>query len=475
MLKPKHKEWLDKWLQRPGAYASTWELLKNLGLPSLVVAALMYGWTTVVRGIEPLHRLGWGIWVLLALALTIVTVPTVASVAWLLRYLGWGTRREPLPRSEADVDRAENGPKIKFGSPAQRAKYDLESFWHIPVKPDTASRNAPRSYPDCKVFLDRYESGAIKEKLRMCWGDMTFESPRDFAELVEGRVTLVPVAWRTESGDDRRGFFADARFAKDRRDRTSAIPSNHRKYRFRLRVVGRNFEVESPHFYLVRCPKIRSNGHFVVEMEYEGEGTQGGEDALLDAVQSHTGCSETAGNVPAAIAVAAESPALPSQQYYSRAERDRILDAMDRISRLLNDQGVRARDAAQLLLRQWDTVLLNEGEPALRTRVKRARLLVEELADKVVQLDSEHELLRAHVGSVLVSASFAGNYFEASDKFRDAIQKLPPTIDSRMLDYLLPMRDRLQVAVDGLQQWMTDTYTRKEAKTKEVRAWTYPL
>jgi hypothetical protein len=167
-------------------------------------------------------------------------------------------------------------------------------------------------------------------------------------------------------------------------------------------------------------------------------------------------------------------PTESAARYYSQAERDRILEAMDRISRLINEKAMPARDAAELLMRQWNLILVNEGEPAFRAKLKQVRRLVEELASDVTKIDQDYDTLRAHVGSVLESAAFAGRYFDASDAFRDSAQKLPSQIDARVLDLLIPARDRLQVAVNGLQQWMNDTYQRKEAKLEEVRRWKYP-
>ncbi|KKK74665.1 hypothetical protein LCGC14_2881480, partial [marine sediment metagenome] len=55
----------------------------------------------------------------------------------------------------------------------------------------------------------------------------------------------------------------------------NALEPDGSKHRFRLRVKCGRREWSSPHFYFIRVPEEASNGHFVVEVIYEGEGTQG--------------------------------------------------------------------------------------------------------------------------------------------------------------------------------------------------------
>jgi hypothetical protein len=166
-------------------------------------------------------------------------------------------------------------PRIDFGSPVQRAKSELESFWHVPIKLHPRWWIGTSSLVNCRAYLDVYEGGHCKERIRLCWGDQTYKEREDYEHLRRGHVSLAPVAWRTELGEDRNGYFADARLVKsDQQERVHPISNTRVKYRFRLRIKSETFWAESPHFYQVRCPPISSNGHFIVEIEYEGEGTQ---------------------------------------------------------------------------------------------------------------------------------------------------------------------------------------------------------
>ncbi len=101
-----------------------------------------------------------------------------------------------------------------------------------------------------------------------------FEGPREVEMLRSDHVSLIPVAWRSEAGKDRNGYFTDIVFVKDHSKKANSIPCTGDKYRFKLRVKSGSFSQTSRHFYLTRCINRQSNGHFTVEIEYEGEGTQ---------------------------------------------------------------------------------------------------------------------------------------------------------------------------------------------------------
>lgn len=73
--------WLDNLLQRPGAYASTFALLRDLG----VLALLLGGWTWVVQTIAGIHSYGAGVWLILALFLTTISVATLLGVKALMQ------------------------------------------------------------------------------------------------------------------------------------------------------------------------------------------------------------------------------------------------------------------------------------------------------------------------------------------------------------------------------------------------------
>jgi hypothetical protein len=100
------------------------------------------------------------------------------------------------------------------------------------------------------------------------------ESPREFEMLRKGYVSLVPIAWRSESDLEGFGYFTDTRYVANQ-EKTYPIENTRDKYRFKLLVKSGSFANSSPQFYLIRCPSTPSNGHFVLEIEYEGEGTRG--------------------------------------------------------------------------------------------------------------------------------------------------------------------------------------------------------
>lgn len=133
------------------------------------------------------------------------TVPTAGLLSWLVFRL--------LP------------PIVEFGSPVQRATNLDESLWHVPVKvfPRLGRRIGPTDIPRCKAYLDLYEGGRCKDKIRLCWGDQTFDELGDYEQLRGRHVSLLPVAWRTEAGNDRNGYFVDVRLIKNRADRVYAI------------------------------------------------------------------------------------------------------------------------------------------------------------------------------------------------------------------------------------------------------------
>ena len=168
-------------------------------------------------------------------------------------------------------------PRIRFGSPVQRGKAAGESFWHIPIEicPWLFGHIGPAKISPCQIYLDRFVGGQIADKIRLGWGDMHFEEPRLEEMLKSGRPLLVPIAWRSEAGDDRNAYWADLNFVRKSREYNRSIPADRQKNKFRLRVKFGRWRRSSPHFYMVRVPSNQSNGHFSVEIEYEGEGTQG--------------------------------------------------------------------------------------------------------------------------------------------------------------------------------------------------------
>lgn len=166
-------------------------------------------------------------------------------------------------------------PIIRFGSPVQRSKKETESYWHIPITIERLVWDAigPAALSGCRVYLDIYEGTSCNNKLRMCWGDAVFGKTTETSGLRRGEVILVPIAWRSE---DRGGpaIFTDQHYLNTQ-DPQHPVKDDRSKYRFKLRVQAGKFQRMSPHFYLIRIPHSASNGQFILEIEYEGAGTQG--------------------------------------------------------------------------------------------------------------------------------------------------------------------------------------------------------
>lgn len=162
---------------------------------------------------------------------------------------------------------------VVFGSPVQRWKKEGESLWHIPVTIRPWLKFGPAGIDDCAFYLDEYEKGEIVDKISLAVGDAAFQNVSERVQLVKDRVFLIPVAWRSESDESMNGHITDTRFF-GKGERAYPLSPDRKKRRYRLRVKYGKKKQESPHFYLLRVPKTRSNGHFVLEIEYEGEGRQ---------------------------------------------------------------------------------------------------------------------------------------------------------------------------------------------------------
>jgi hypothetical protein len=171
----------------------------------------------------------------------------------------------------------------------------------------------------------------------------------------------------------------------------------------------------------------------------------------------------------------APQPTSPQSQtahpdpFYSRADIERVLEAMYETNRLLQEKAVPARDDAELFLSEWDQILLRDGEPAFRVRLNQVRLKVEAAVNGAWAISNKNPHYVSDIAPVLGGVAFAEKFFAASDKFAEAGQNLPPTIDTRTLTFLKPMRDEYQVGVEGLKKWMAETYDKARATTEHFR------
>lgn len=162
-------------------------------------------------------------------------------------------------------------PVINFGSPVQRSKKERESFWHIPVmiQPRLFKTIGPATLYNCEFYLHEYDETTRRDGIRLYVGDWGFEQPGTVGNLTAGKVLLVPVAWRSEEQGEGNGYIADSRFfVKD--ERAYPILPDRKIHRYKIVLYSGKFTRESPHFYRLRVPQSRSNGHFVLELEYRG-------------------------------------------------------------------------------------------------------------------------------------------------------------------------------------------------------------
>jgi hypothetical protein len=134
-------------------------------------------------------------------------------------------------------------PVVEFGCPVQRAKNEGEAWWHVPVKiyPFIFKFIGPATVANCQAFLDLYRGDTVENSIRLAWGDMMLESPREFEMLRKGHVSLIPIAWRSENDSDKNGYFTDTRFIAHNREKSYPIKNDRDKYRFRLRVKSGSF------------------------------------------------------------------------------------------------------------------------------------------------------------------------------------------------------------------------------------------
>jgi hypothetical protein len=163
-------------------------------------------------------------------------------------------------------------PRIEFGSASQRGKNEQESYWHIPIKIHRRFGIGPGQIPNCSVFLEVYENGIVVHKIRMAWGDAVFTQTAQTATLAVHEALLVPIVFRTECGNDGKAHIASLKYILHG-ESEKVLEPERKKFRFKLRLNVGKKRFTSEHFYIIRVPRGRGNGHFTCEVEYEGEGT----------------------------------------------------------------------------------------------------------------------------------------------------------------------------------------------------------
>jgi hypothetical protein len=163
-------------------------------------------------------------------------------------------------------------PIVSFGSPVQRSKSESESWWHVPISIRPKFKIGPNQIPGCRVYVQLFDGDRLRGEFKMHWGDTHFETPKEAVTLVAGETVLVPITWRTENNDDRNAYLTDAEYFTSGHPKR-VCPPDRAKRKFKLVLKSGTRRFESPHAYLIRVPGSRSNGNFLLEVEYEGSGS----------------------------------------------------------------------------------------------------------------------------------------------------------------------------------------------------------
>lgn len=163
-------------------------------------------------------------------------------------------------------------PSPLFGSPVQRAKERHLSWWHVPVH-IRAPLVGRSSIDRCNVHMRMHRDDPYGDRLiDLRWQSKDKKEGDSETDLRPGIVKLVPVAWR-EEGSDRNAYITDQQFLMAGQ-RGLPLEPLEGKHKFKLIVQAGEKSWEAPHFYIIRVHDMESNGHFVVEQEYEGRGTK---------------------------------------------------------------------------------------------------------------------------------------------------------------------------------------------------------
>jgi hypothetical protein len=169
--------------------------------------------------------------------------------------------------------------------------------------------------------------------------------------------------------------------------------------------------------------------------------------------------------------IAPAAPATNPESPYSRAEIDEMLTAMRRISILINQTAVIARDAVQELMNQWAHILDKRGKAEFMAEMDMAQLKVQRVVDETWEIVKDYRHYHDEIGPILNAANFSGRFFQAIGDFRNAASLLPGESGyGATLNLLMPQRDEFAGAAKDLQNWMTVSFERLEHATKRLRA-----
>jgi hypothetical protein len=162
--------------------------------------------------------------------------------------------------------------------------------------------------------------------------------------------------------------------------------------------------------------------------------------------------------------------AAKNETFYSRAEIDEMLAAMRRISVLVNQTAVAARDSAQELMNQWAHILDKKGKSEFMAEMDLTQQKVQAVVDETWEIVKDYRHYHDEIGPILNAANFSGKFFQAIGEFRNAASVLPGESGyGATLNLVMPQHDEFALATRALQDWMTVAFDRLEATTKRLR------
>jgi hypothetical protein len=163
-------------------------------------------------------------------------------------------------------------PKVIFGCPIQGEKDPKESWWLVPV---TLKRRplSGKKLEDARVYARLFDpdnpgTGAIE----LLWRDIDRITTSTRSTLRVGDVRFIPVVWRRE-GADQGAYITDVEFVNSNKQKKMvAVTPRPGQVKIILFVKSGDYSDKSSP-YIIRNHAMESNGHFALEVQYEGLGT----------------------------------------------------------------------------------------------------------------------------------------------------------------------------------------------------------
>lgn len=155
-------------------------------------------------------------------------------------------------------------PPVRFGGPCKITPEPAVSWWHVAVFIEPAAIHL-KTIEASTVRLVPVDGTSLPIDMR--WRTKgSLETHREIT-LEDGKLYLVPVAARKEAGQ-RATILTNESFLAKGKAKWLMPPGN---WQWRLQVRSQDNSWESAHTYFLKVPPATSNnGHFTLEMRYEG-------------------------------------------------------------------------------------------------------------------------------------------------------------------------------------------------------------